>query len=261
MSEDVESILKLYEGLKSGRYLIATTSVGRDGRIIGVVTDPKSSTVHRGVVMLFSNPPSAASVEVACVDYEERQSQQGKTYVKCFSWVPTKELNNLIKELELKLVKERINTITSQLPEKYREPIKKFLETGEAPVLTNAVIFYGGTIPIATPYDEAYLVIVERSGSVHKTTPNVWGETKIISPPNAFVLKLNQYESIPEIPQTQIVSVGGSDFLITWNSKVGKALKTLMELPLTDELKRKILYKISKKLEEEESPKSVGVKV
>jgi hypothetical protein len=58
--------------------LVAYIVKGYDGSPIGTIG---------GLIVLFNDPKPNVGEHVVLIEYQERTSQKGKKYIKCFKWV------------------------------------------------------------------------------------------------------------------------------------------------------------------------------
>ena len=102
--ENIEKSLKFLRSMPRVR-----TFKGRNGKVVGYVEYSSDENVKKGMIVLFSTPPSPL-VPVWLQTYVVRDSKAGKKYVKCFKYLKDQEHKKLIEELE-KRKKELENKI------------------------------------------------------------------------------------------------------------------------------------------------------
>lgn len=202
---------------------------------IGVVTNPRKTDIPRGLYVLFSNPPTDR--DVTCVSYDIRTSKKGKNYIKCFQYVPTDAFHEFKSLINNELIKEKIEEILLNMPEKYRRQIRDFLISGK--VTTNEIIFYSGKIPLREYNDNIYIAVVDENGIYEYG--DVHYDLNYIKPDNVLVLK-NRYKVMG-----QLVKIGGEEYIIVRDKKLSKFISFVEKLNLNDEIKEKIIDRFMQK--------------
>ena len=229
--------MDLYEIIENEKHIKVLTVYGQDGKIIGLVSDPKNSEADRGMIVLFSTPPSEVNVEVYCVDYEIRTSQRtGKKYVKCFRYTDD------ISKIERELLEKEINEIVEQLPTEYRDVIKNFLISGKMQKVPDGVlaIFYC-CVPFTNLNKPPYIALVTSYGLFEAGLIPKDG-VSVISAPGVGVI---ESYTIPQmLPDIINVDVAGRSFVIVKNEKLASALKKLEDMDIPDDIKEKVILKL-----------------
>jgi len=229
---DTDKLIDLLAALNTAPK--AMTTWGRDGKVIGIVCEPEDK---KNLVVLFSTPPEAAK-KVLLLEYDTRQSQKGKTYLKAFLWVEEEKADELREALK----REIKNRVLSAFPEEHRDLIDKVL-AGEVPEEIAKVDFIavGGSIEERDMYvalaADGFLYEVELGYSPR--------DIKILT--RKPVLKLES-EEIIRVSGVYMYKLPYFTVLVPKTESASKAIKALLRLRKLHDLPPDIRARVEEKI-------------
>ncbi|RLI76049.1 hypothetical protein DRO97_01850 [Archaeoglobales archaeon] len=145
--------------------IVVQTMPGKDNIIIGEVmqdktlysgeySDTQTETwyIKRGMIVLFSNPPSDIT-QVYITAYDFRTSQKtGKHYLKCFQWLTKEQYDELLKQKE-RIIAEK-EEIYNQLKEfEKQQKLGDFIEKVKQLGLTEQQVMAIDKLKDASEYE------------------------------------------------------------------------------------------------------------